>query len=306
MGAYVVRRLLVAIPTLWGVMTISFLLLRILPGDPAQAAAGPDATPEDIERLRQQLGFDRPLIVQYFSFLGNVVTGNLGISSRSGNPVTHEIAVRAPNSLYLALIALVVAVIVGCGLGVVAAIKRGTIVDLAVSGISVLGVSMPVYWTGLILIIVFSVDLHWLPSGNMTGPSSFVLPALTLAIFAIGFIARQTRSAVIETLGQDYIRTVRARGVGPTGTVLRHGLRNAALPVVTVIGLQFGTMLGGAVITETIFAWPGIGRLIVDSISGRDYNAVQGTVLVIAVALILVNLITDLVYAYLDPRIRYV
>lgn len=305
MTSYVVRRLLIAIPTLLGVATVSFLLVRVIPGDPAQAVAGPDATAADIARIRKQLGFDRPLLVQYGIYLRDLLHGNLGTSSRTGRPVVQEIVSRASASLSLAMIAVLAAVIIGCMLGVIAAARRGTFLDLGVSAVAVLGVSMPVYWTGLLLIIVFAVTLKVLPAAGMNGWESYVLPATTLAIYASGFIARQTRSAVIDALAQDYSRTVRSRGVGPTGLLLRHALRNAALPIVTVIGLQFGNMLGGAVITETIFAWPGVGRLTVDSISARDYNTVQGTILVFAVVLIVVNLLTDLAYAYVDPRIKY-
>jgi ABC-type dipeptide/oligopeptide/nickel transport system permease component len=305
MVSYIVRRLLIAVPTLLGVVSISFVLVRVVPGDPARIAAGPDATAEDVARIREQLGLDDPLWHQFVSYVGGVLHGDLGTSSRTGRPVLEEIVARIPNTMILAVGALVIAALVGCTLGVVAALRRGRTADVVLSGISVLGVSMPVYWSGLLLMIVFAVNLGWLPAAGTGGIANFVLPMVTLAIFAMGFISRQMRSSMVEAMSSDYIRTARARGASRSTIVLRHGLRNAALPVVTIIGLELGGMLGGAVVTETVFAWPGLGRLIVDSIGARDFSAVQGTVLVFAGFLVVVNLATDLVYAYVDPRIRY-
>ena len=305
MGNYVARRLLIAIPTLLGVVTFSFLLLRLIPGDPARVMAGPEASAEDVERLRRQLGLDGSLWSQYVDYVGRVVQGDLTTSLRTGTPVLDEIVARIPATASLAVLAIVVAVVVGCTLGIIAALRRDTIVDVVLSGVSVLGVSMPVYWIGLLMIILFSVKLGWLPAAGMDSPQSYILPTAALSFFAIGFISRQTRSAMVETMDLDFIRTVKAKGASPATVILRHGLRNASLPVVTVVGLQFGQLLGGAVLTETIFAWPGLGRLLIESINARDFAAVQGVVLVFAVALILVNLVTDLLYAYIDPRIRY-
>ncbi|HEY0699316.1 MAG TPA: ABC transporter permease, partial [Micromonospora sp.] len=303
--SYLTRRLLIAVPTLLGVATVSFLLMRIIPGDPARVMAGPEATPEDVERLRQQLGLTGSIWSQYVEYMTRLLHGDLTISARTGTPVIDEITARAPATVTLALLAIVVAVLVGCTLGVLAALRRDSFTDLLLSGFSVFGVSMPVYWVGLLLIMLFSVKLGWLPAGGAESWQSVVLPTVALSFFAIGFISRQTRSAMVETLELDFIRSVRAKGVGRTAVVIRHGLRNAALPIMTVVGLQFGQLLGGAVLTETIFAWPGLGRLLIDSISARDFATVQGTVFVFAVALILVNLLTDLLYAYADPRIRY-
>ena len=305
MGTYVARRLLIAIPTLLGVVTFSFLLLRLIPGDPARVMAGPEATAADVERLRRQLGLDGSLWSQYVDYLGRVVQGDLTTSLRTGTPVLDEIAARIPATVSLAVLAITVAVVVGCTLGVIAALRRDTPVDVLLSGLSVLGVSMPVYWVGLLIIILFSVTLGWLPAAGMGSWQTYILPTAALSLFAVGFISRQTRSAMVETMDLDFIRTVKAKGVSRTALVLRHGLRNASLPVVTVVGLQFGQLLGGAVLTETIFAWPGLGRLLIESIDARDFAAVQGVVLVFALALILVNLATDLLYAYIDPRIRY-
>lgn len=306
MITYVARRLLVAIPTLLGVATVVFLLMRLLPGDPAVVIAGPQATAADIERLRHQLGLTLPFWQQYLSFLGRLFHGDLGISIRTGDPVIREIFTRVPFTATLAFTSLLIAILIGVAAGVIAATRRNSSMDLSISGGAVFGASMPTYWLGLMLIILFAVHLRVLPAGGSDrGPISLVLPAITLALFSTGLIARQTRSAMLEVLGQDFVRTARAKGAARTVVLIRHALRNALLPIVTVIGLQFGTLLGGAVLTETIFAWPGVGRLLVDSIGSRDYPVVQGVVLLLSVSFIAINLITDLLYAYVDPRIRY-
>jgi peptide/nickel transport system permease protein len=305
MLSYVVRRVLIAIPTLFGVATISFLLMRIIPGDPARVMAGPQATPENVAQLRHQLGLDASLGTQYVRYLSRLLHGNLGVSARTGSAVVDEIRTRLPFTVQLALMAIVIAVIVGCTLGILAAVRRDSWVDVVLSAVSVLGVSMPVYWVGLLLVILFSVTLKWLPAAGAGTTSSYILPSITLSLFATGFISRQTRSSMLEVLNQDFIRSARAKGLSQTAIIFRHALRNAALPVITVVGLQFGQLLGGAILTETIFAWPGIGRLLVDSINSRDYSTVQGVVFLFAIALIVVNLVTDLLYSYVDPRIRY-
>jgi len=303
---YVIRRALVAIPTLLGVATVVFSLLRLLPGDPATVIAGPTATPESIANIRHQLGLDQPIWQQYLGFLGRLLRGDLGISTRTGQPVVQEILTRAPFTAELAVASLLLAIVVGVAAGVLAATRRNTGADLGISSTAVFGVSMPVYWLGLMLIIVFAVRLRVLPAaGDDQGLVSLVLPAITLALFSMGLITRQTRSAMLEVLGQDFVRTARAKGAGRRTVLIRHALRNALLPIVTTIGLQFGTLLGGAVITESVFAWPGMGRLLLDSIFSRDYSVVQGVVLMLAVAFIAINLLTDLIYAYVDPRIRY-
>lgn len=305
MLSYIARRLLVAIPTLLGVATISFMLLRLIPGDPAKVMAGPAAAPQTVERLRHQFGLDRSLVHQYLSFIGKLVRGDLGTSARTGTPVIQEISSRAPYTVELAIVAILIATLVGTTLGVLASLKRNGYLDTFVTGVSVIGVSMPVYWVGLLLILTFSVNLGWFPAAGANTASSYVLPGVTLSLFAMGFISRQVRASMIEVLGHDFIRTSYAKGLGKTAVVLKHGLRNALLPVTTVIGLQFGQMLGGAILTETIFAWPGVGRYLVDSITSRDYAAVQGVVFLFAVALIAINLVTDVLYSYIDPRIRY-
>jgi len=302
---YVARRVLIAIPTLFGVATVIFALVHLQGGDPARVIAGANATPEDVDRIRHQLGLDQPLIVQYLIFIGNLLRGDLGTSVRSGQPVFNEISSRAPYTVELAVISTVIAILIGVFLGVMAATNHDNPIDLAISSFSVFGVSMPVYWLGLLLIILFAVDLHVLPAAGANQPTGFILPSLTLAFFSIGFISRQTRSAMLEVLGLDFVRTARAKGADRPTVLIKHALRNALLPIITVIGLQFGTLLGGAILTETIYAWPGLGRLLVDSIFARDFPVVQGTVFVFAAALIFVNLFTDLLYAYVDPRIRY-
>lgn len=305
MVTYIVRRVLIAIPTLVGAATVSFLLMRLIPGDPARVIAGVNATPADVARIRHQLGLDEPLWQQYVHFIGNLFQLNLGISARTGQSVLGEILGRLPYTIELAVIATAIAIVVGLTLGVLAATRHNSALDVAISALAVFGVSIPVFWTGLLLIILFAVDLHLLPAAGANQPTGFVLPSLTLALFSVGFIARQTRGSMLEVLGLDYVRTARAKGAGRSAVLLKHALRNALLPVVTAIGLSFGQLLGGAILTETIYSWPGVGRLLVDSISSRDYATVQGTVFLFAVALILVNLVTDLVYAYVDPRIRY-
>jgi peptide/nickel transport system permease protein len=302
---YIARRVLLAVPTLFGVATFIFLLIRLLPGDPAQVIAGVLASPEDVARIRHQLELDQPGWQQYLSFIGRLLHGDLGVSTHTGQPVLNEVATRIPYTAELALVSTTIAILVGVTLGVIAATRHNTKLDLLVSGASVAGVSMPVYWLGLMLVVVFAVWLRVLPAAGAGEPASIVLPSVTLASFSIGFIARQTRSAMLEVLGQDFVRTARAKGAGRRSVLVRHALRNALLPIVTTIGLQFGTLLGGAVLTETVFAWPGIGRLLVDSIFSRDFPMVQGVVLLIAFAFIVVNLVTDVVYAYVDPRIRY-
>ena len=305
MLTYIGRRLLVAVPTLIGAATVSFLLMRLIPGDPARVIAGVNATPEDVDRIRHQLGLDQPGWLQYLSFIGNLFRLNLGTSARTGQPVLDEITSRLPYTIELAVISVAIAVVVGIAMGVAAATRHNTFFDVLISAFAVFGVSMPVFWTGLLLIILFAVDLRLLPAAGAADPAGVVLPSLTLALFSVGFIARQTRGAMLEVMRLDYVRTARAKGAARGTVLLKHALRNALLPITTVIGLQFGQLLGGAILTETIYSWPGVGRLLTDSISSRDYATVQGTVFVFAVALIMVNLVTDLTYAYVDPRIRY-
>ena len=305
MATYIARRFLTAIPTLLGVATVVFFMVHLLPGDPARVIAGPTATPEDVDRVREQLGLNLPLWNQYLVFLGHLVAGNLGQSARTGDSVLHEILGRLPYTAELAVISTILATVIGVSLGVIAATRHNTRIDLLVSGLSVFGVSMPVYWLGLMLVVVFAIDLHLLPAAGAEDPLGFLLPSVTLAAFSLGLVARQTRSAMLEVLGQDFVRTARAKGATRRDVLVKHALRNALLPVITAVGLQFGALIGGAVLTESVFGWPGVGRLLLDSIFSRDYPVVQGVVLMLATAFVLINLLVDLLYAYVDPRIRY-
>jgi ABC-type dipeptide/oligopeptide/nickel transport system permease component len=302
---YVGRRLLAAIPTLWGVATAVFIMARLLPGDPARVIAGVLATQDQVDRLRHQLELDQPLPVQYITYLGRLVHLDLGTSAHFGGPVSGEIASRLPYTAALALAALTFAAVLGVSAGVVAALRRNTMVDLAISAVSVLGISMPTYWLGLMLIVVFAIQLRLLPAAGADDPTSIVLPAVTLGLLSVGLVARMTRSSLLEVLGQDYVRTARAKGVPPARVVVAHALRNALVPILTALGLQLGALMGGAVLTESIFGWPGVGRLLLDSIFSRDYPMVQGLVLLFAVTYIAVNLLVDLLYLVVDPRVRY-
>ena len=302
---YIVQRFLAAFVTLIGISLIIFLLLRLLPGDPARIIAGLLASEEDVQRIRVQLGLDRPLPVQYAIFFGRMMRGDLGQSARTNEPVLAEIMKRLPATMKLAVISMFIASLAGVFGGVVAAYRRNSKLDFLISLGTLFGISMPVYWLGLMLILVFAVRLQMLPAAGSEKPTSYIMPSLTLAAFSVALVARMTRSSMLEVLGEDYVRTARAKGVQERVVILRHALKNALIPVITVIGLQFGTLLGGAVLTETVFGWPGMGQLLVDSIFARDYPMVQGIVLVFAFLFILVNLAVDITYAYIDPRIHY-
>jgi peptide/nickel transport system permease protein len=302
---YIQQRLVAAVITLFGVTIIVFLMIHLLPGDPARVIAGLLATEEDVARLRVQLGLNQPMIVQYGSFLGNLLHGNLGISARTSQPVLDEVLARLPATLQLALLSTAIASFFGIIGGVIAATHHNSIIDYLTSALTLFGSSMPAYWLGLMLIILFAVNLQMLPAAGNEGPASFILPSLTLAAFSIALITRMTRSSMLEVLHQDYVRTARAKGMGDRRVLFHHALKNALIPVITVIGLQFGTLLGGAVLTESVFGWPGVGQLLLNSISARDYPTVQGVVLVFSAMFILLNLVVDMLYAYLDPRIHY-
>ncbi len=302
---YLQQRLVAAGITLFGVTIIVFLMLHLLPGDPARVIAGLLATEEDVAHLRTQLGLNQPMIVQYGNFLGNLLHGNLGISARTSQPVLDEVLARLPATLQLALLSTAIASCFGIIGGVIAATHHNSIIDYLTSALTLFGSSMPAYWLGLMLIILFAVNLQILPAAGNEGPASFILPSLTLAAFSIALITRMTRSSMLEVLHQDYVRTARAKGIQERGVLFHHALKNALIPVITVIGLQFGTLLGGAVLTESVFGWPGVGQLLLNSISARDYPTVQGVVLVFSAMFILLNLVVDMLYAYLDPRIRY-
>jgi len=302
---YTLRRVLIAFPSILGVMIIVFAMVRLAPGDPALLLAGEFATTETIELIRERLGLNRSLPEQFVRFVGGVARGDLGRSTRSNRLVTADLADFFPNTIELALGAIFVALLLGIPAGIIAALRPNSPIDLAVMIGALIGVSMPVFWFGLLAILIFSVELGWFPVAGRGSLRHLVLPAITLGISSMAIIARMTRSSMLEVLNQDYIRTARAKGLFDRGVVLKHALRNALVPVVTVVGLQFGALLAGAVITETVFTWPGIGRLLVESIRARDYPVVQGAVLLIATTFIVVNLVVDLVYGFIDPRIRY-
>ena len=302
---YTLRRILISIPTIIGVLIIVFSMVRLAPGDPAMYLAGEFASPEVIERIRERFGLDRSQPEQFARFLGGIVQGDLGRSTRTNRLVTEDLANFFPNTLELAFAAIIVALVVGVPAGVISALRPNGPLDFGVTFIALLGVSMPVFWFGLLAILFFSVQLGWFPVAGRGTLSHLVLPAITLGLSSTAIIARMTRASMLEVLNQDFVRTARAKGLVEGQVVVKHALRNAFVPVVTVIGLQFGALLAGAVITETVFTWPGIGRLLVDSIRARDYPVVQGAVLLIAVSFVLVNLIVDLIYGFVDPRIRY-
>jgi peptide/nickel transport system permease protein len=302
---YVAKRLLSTVPVLIGISLLLFFMLRILPGDPAQVLAGQMATPEEVENIRHQLGLDRPIFTQYAFFLGRLVRFDLGRSARTQNPVSQEIWARLPNTMLLAIVAITLACLFGIPAGIISAVRPYSWLDYLVTSMALFGISMPVFWLGLMLVVLFSIILKWLPAGGSGSWEHVILPSVTLAAFVVAFIARMTRSSMLEVLSQDYTTTARSKGLKEQVIIVKHALKNALIPIITVVGLQFGLLLGGAVLTETVFAWPGLGRLIVDSILARDYPVIQGAILVFGLLYILVNLIVDLLYACVDPRIRY-
>ena len=301
---FLVRRVLLTIPVLLGVATLVFSLIHLIPGDPAQSMLGDGAPQESINELRSRLGLDRPLYVQYFSFLNGVVHGNLGTSLRTSESVTGAIADRLPATFELAAAAMLVAVVIAIPLGVIAAARAGSFIDHVATTLALVGISMPNFWLGPLLAIVFAVELGWLPVSGRGTLAQLVLPALTLGAPLAAVLARTTRASVIDELRELYVTAARARGVSRARAVLKHAFRNSLIPIVTVLGLQLGAVLTGAVITETIFAWPGVGRLLIQSIGFRDYPLVQGCILLIALTYVSMNLLTDLAYGLLDPRIR--
>ena len=333
MGRYLIKRLLVLVLVLLGVSLLVFGFVRLIPGDPAVVMLGERATPDSIERVRAQLGLNKPVYEQYLIFISNALRGDLGTSVLRGEPVTREILRRFPATIELALGAIIFAIVLGIPLGIISAIKRNSWFDVSSMIVALTGVSMPIFWLGLMLIFLFAVILHWLPSGArldantqyepitnlvlldsllqfnlalfMEGLRHLILPALALGTIPMAIIARMTRSSMLEVLNQDYVRTARAKGLKERSVILRHALRNALLPVITIVGLQVGLLLSGAILTETVFSWPGIGRWLVDAIYARDYPIVQGVTLSIAVIFVVINLIVDILYTFVDPRVRF-
>jgi len=303
--AFVVRRLLLSIPTLVGVMIVVFLLLYVAPGDPVQDMVGERADAETIARLRKELRLDEPLVKQFSSYAVGVIKGDLGNSYITQRPIIQDIRERFPKTLLLAGSAMLLASVLGITIGVLSARNPGGWFDRMSLGLAYLGISFPVYWVGLILILIFAVTLKWLPPSGYGGIEYLILPAFALGSRSIAFLARVTRSSMLEVLGSDFVRTARAKGLRERVVVTRHALRNALIPIITVLGLDFGYYLTGSILTETIFSWPGIGRYVVNAIARRDLPAINGSVLFLSVVFVLVNLITDLAYAKADPRVSY-
>lgn len=333
MARYLLKRIGLVIPTLLGILVAVFVLMRIIPGDPARLIAGERATPELMAAIRHEMGLDQPKLVQFWKFMSGVAQGDFGKSLTSRQPVMDELMERYPATIELTIFAMLFAALIGILVGVVSAVRRNSVFDWGTMGAALVGVSMPVFWLGLMLLMLFAVKLKWLPPGARlhakimwNGSTEFILfeslirgnwvvfqdvvkrtilPAIALGTIPLAIIARMTRSSVLEVLNLDFIRTARAKGLSERLVIYRHCLRNAMLPVITVIGLQVGALLGGAVLTETIFSWPGVGRYIVQSIGERDYPVVQGAIILVAFAFVLVNLLVDVLYTLIDPRIRY-
>jgi ABC-type dipeptide/oligopeptide/nickel transport system permease component len=311
MGKYLLKTLLMTIPTFLGVITIVFFLIHLTPGDPAMSILGPNATAEAIQELRKSLGLDQPLYVQYLNYLGRVARGDLGRSLATEQPVLLETLRPFPYTIHLALAGVLVALIVGIPIGVISAVRRNTLLDYIARATSISGISIPVFFLAIIFLWIFSYQLRWFPVIGVGNTSSWrsllhhlILPAMTLGISLGVLIMRVTRSCMLEVLGQDYVRTARAKGLGENAVIMVHALKNTLLPIVTVVGLYIGQLLGGAILTETVFARQGVGKLLMDAIFDRDYPQVQGTILIFACAVILVNVIVDIVYRLLDPRIK--
>jgi len=305
MYKYMIKRLLALIPVLIGVSILVFLLMHITPGDPAILMLGERAPEEQLENLRESMGLNEPLPVQYINWMGRVLQGDMGRSLRSRRPVTMEIWQRLPNTLSLGFAAAFLAIVVGIPIGVISAVRPNSWMDNIFTGITFAAVGMPVFWTGIMLILIFSVYLRWLPSSGMQWDiRNFILPTIALASVTTATITRITRSSMLDVLKEDYVRTARSKGISERMVVYKHALRNALIPVVTIMGLQFGRLLAGAVLTETVFAWPGMGRLIVDAIRTNDFPLVQGSILVFALSYALANTFVDFTYAYLDPRLQ--
>ncbi len=304
MFSYIVQRLINALMVMFGVVTLVFMLIHIVPGDPVEVMLGEAARPADTEALRSALGLDKPIFVQWKDYITGVVQGDLGQSLHSQRPVFDLITERLPATAQLAIVSLLLAILMALPLGIFAALNKDTWIDNTSMSVAILGISMPNFWMGPVLILIFSIGLGWFPVSGDNGIASIVLPAFTLATALMAILSRMIRASMLEVLNENFIRAARARGLSEWHITVRHALRNAALPVITIIGMQLGALLGGAVITETVFSWPGIGQLTIDSIQRRDYPVVQACVLLISLTYVIVNLLTDLAYALFDPRVK--
>lgn len=305
MAGYIIKRLLLAFPTIFGVIFIVMLTIELVPGDPAELMLGEHATKEAVQNVRTALGLDKPLLTRYFLYLKNLAKGDMGRSIRENRAVTKEISDVWPATLELTIAAMAIAILIGITVGILSAVKPNSYFDNLNRIISLFGLSMPVFWTGLVLIVIFSFWLRLLPIGGIGSFRHLILPAFTLSLPSIAMISRMTRSSLLEVLQEDYVRTARAKGLSKRAVILRHALKNALIPIVTLSGLQMGQLMGGAILTETVFAWPGLGRLMVRAIFARDYILLQGAVLVFALAFVLINLIVDISYSFLDPRVSH-
>ncbi len=312
MMRYAIKRLLLAIPTLLAMLTVVFILVRLVPGDPASVILGDQASEEALSALRTQLGLDQPMYVQYLNFLGDMLSGNFGISMASGRTVMQEVALVLPWTIQLTLASVLIGVIFGLPLGVWAALRRNAWPDYVGRLLSLIGLSFPAFVSGILMLLVFAIQLRWFPvigssvDGDwMTQLRGLALPAFNLGLIMTAYVMRVTRSSMLGVMGEDYVRTAKAKGVRPLRLVLRHGLRNALIPIVTVVGLYFGTLIGNSVLTEIVFNRPGLGKLILGALNTRDYTLLQGLMVVFASCVIVVNLLTDLVYGWVDPRVKY-
>ena len=305
MTAVLARRIAGTIPLLLLVSFVAFMVLQMSPGDPVRLTLGENATAEGIRALRRELGLNRPLYVQFELFLWNAAHGDLGLSYRTSQPVFTELSHRLVKTMELGTVAYGLSTMIGIPLGILTAVRRDSWLDHVLRVATLASLSVPVFWLGILLIYVFAVTLHWLPSSGSATPMAIILPAVALSTYSLGMLVRMTRAAVTEVLQQDYLRTAFAKGLTRRSVLLRHALRNAFIPIITLMGLQFGGLVSGAVVTETVFAWPGVGRYMIDSLFGRDYPAMRACILLFAVGFLVVNLIVDVCYVYLDPRIQY-
>lgn len=305
MYKYIIKRLISIIPVLIGITFLVFMIMSFSPGDPAQIMLGDNSTPEAIEELREELGLNDNVIIQYGRFLLGIVQGDFGTSYSNGKPVLDEVLLRFPNTAKIAIIAILFGAIIAIPLGVISAIKHNSVIDGVIMIFSLLAVSMPAFWFGMLLILLFSIQLGWLPTGGARdGAISLILPSITLGFASMAAIARTMRSSMLEVVRQDYIRTARAKGLSYSKVIRKHAMRNAMIPTVTIMGLQIGILMGGAVLTETVFSWPGLGRLMVESITAKDTPTLMGGITIFALCFSLVNLVVDILYAYIDPRIK--
>lgn len=302
---YLLKRVLSIIPVLFITSVIVFLIIHLIPGDPAEIVAGPGVPKDEVENIRRLMGLDKPLVTQYVDWLSRALTGDFGISLTSRDPIFPLVMTRFGNTMVLSLLGIAFAVVIGIPMGILSAVKQNSLIDIAVMILSIIGISMPIFWLGLILVKYFSIEWHLLPATGSGGLLNLVLPAVTVGLNSLAIIARMTRASMLEVLRQDYITTAESKGLDEMTIIFRHALKNALIPIVTTIGIQFGYLMGGAVLTETVFVYPGLGRLLVDSIRRMDYPVVQACILLIATMFILVNLLVDLLYAYLNPKIKY-